>query len=669
MEIYSSFSNNKNEEEETIIFNNNKESSEKNEIKKNKIKNKLSDYNQTTKSENKNREQERKKRSDSLNFGDKINFYEVQKKNMINYMTPIKNKNKNIKYNKKKKNTKSENNINNIKNIHDEIFNLFLDSNDGNKNIMVSELDIELSNSNSNSNYYTDYKNNEYNFGDSNNERKSNNINMIKKREIDFKKEIEQNLRKFLQYNQEKNNEEKNNDNNEKENENIIKNQMKIKINKLKKQSNDINHCLTDINQKNTKYKNVQNSFVILKNKLNFYNPYQNNTNFNASFKNQTEYNIKNNNNINKKYNEIIKINLPNKRFNNRVSNKNKKTNLNFKKQKPFNYTSINELKSKIFYLQNQRKNNVLFNKKNDLSEYFITQRNNGFKKNLNSIGNHFINNIHKEFFNSEKRKKMEKSNKINYNSLTKNENIKKNLKHKLDSNINNNINDKNIIIQNFNCIDYNNINININNSNNDKQNKCSKRSNGDKKSKSIKKNNPSNNYNNHKYSHNTMKLETLHKVNNLCNSYIKKNHKNNTSLNYSKYCLEKKNIFKRKNNEKKLTYKENPDIKNKIISNYLKKKDLIKKKLKYIKVNNNFQLKKYFNTINTNIIITEESLSSKKNNITKQKTFKKIDNINLSNNNILKNAKFIRPRKEKSNTQTCSNNIKKNLFKFITFK
>ena len=166
------------------------------------------------------------------------------------------------------------------------------------------------------------------------------------------------------------------------------------------------------------------------------------------------------------------------------------------------------------------------------------------------------------------------------------------------------------------------------------------------------------------------IKLENLHKINNLCNSYIKRNHKNNnTSLNYSKLCNEKMNIFKRKNNEKKITYKENSDIKNKIISNYLKKKDLIKKKLNYIKVNNNFQLKKYFNTINTNIIITEESSSSKKKNITKQKTFKKIDNINFSNNNILKNEKYIRPRKEKSNTQTSSSIIKKNLFKYITFK
>ena len=62
-------------------------------------------------------------------------------------------------------------------------------------------------------------------------------------------------------------------------------------------------------------------------------------------------------------------------------------------------------------------------------------------------------------------------------------------------------------------------------------------------------------------------------------------------------------------------------------------------------------------------------SLTSKKreinNKITKQKTFNQIENANLSNNN-LKNEKFIRQKKEKRNTQICSNNIKKNLFKYI---
>ena len=57
---------------------------------KNEFLNKLLEYKTTAKSENKNSEQDKLDESDSLLFDDKINFYEVQKKNIINYMTPIK---------------------------------------------------------------------------------------------------------------------------------------------------------------------------------------------------------------------------------------------------------------------------------------------------------------------------------------------------------------------------------------------------------------------------------------------------------------------------------------------------------------------------------------------------------------------------------------------------
>ena len=203
----------------------------------------------------------------------------------------------------------------------------------------------------------------------------------------------------------------------------------------------------------------------------------------------------------------------------------------------------------------------------------------------------------------------------------------------------------------------------------------------------SIKKNNNSlntiNNYSNFKKNttnHNTVsKREKLNKIKNLCDSYIKNSHKNNISLNNSKYFIEKNNVFQRLHNEKKLTYKENVDIKNKILNYYLNKKDLGKNKTKYIKVND-IEFKKNYNTINSNnrnnIIINEESYSSNKkeikDKITKQKTLKRIENVSFSNN-IFNNGKkkFIRPRKEKRNTQVCSSNIKKNLFeyKFINFK
>ena len=71
---------------------------------------------------------------------------------------------------------------------------------------------------------------------------------------------------------------------------------------------------------------------------------------------------------------------------------------------------------------------------------------------------------------------------KKNFDSLTKNENFQRSLKDKINFNINNNINDKNIIIQNFNCIDYNNINININNNIINKPYKFSKLKNNSKK-------------------------------------------------------------------------------------------------------------------------------------------------------------------------------------------
>ena len=640
MEIYSTLTDNIYEENEIDDNNNNKGSNKKNKLEKKQNINELAKTKQI-------------KDNDSLNFDDKMNFYEVQKKDIINYLTPIKVNN--IKYIENKSNNKSENNINNNKNFHDELSNLFLNISDDNKNIMVSELDIELSNSKSNN--YTDYKSNQNNLCESNNDKYTNNINIIKKRELEFKKEIEQNLKKFLKYNQENNNE-KNNFNNIKENKIKDKLRMKMKLKKLKKQSHEINYCLTDISNKNSKYKN-KNSFVIGKNKLNFYHPYHNNSNFNSSFKNQTkEFNTRNN--IHDKNNDVIKINFPNKRtikINNRIISKmNKKSNLNHnKKQKPFNYTSIKENK------------NLIFNKKNDLSDFFIFKKNKENQKILNTIGNHFNKNkINKDFLNkSEKRNKIEKSNKLNYNSLIK---FNKNIKEKIDSNIhntnNNNIKDKNIIIQNFNWIDYNDINININN-NFIKPYKFSKYQNDYKKSLSLKKNilNNYNNYKNSSISHNTIfKKENLFKKlfknKNLGDSYIKKNRKNNTSLNNS--------YFKRINKEKKLTYKENHDNKNRILNDYLNKTDLIKNKLKYIKVNNNFQLKRNYNTINNNIFM---SLTSKKrdinNKLTKQKTFNQIENANLSNNN-LKNEKFIRQKKEKRNTQICSNNIKKNLFKYI---
>ena len=162
-----------------------------------------------------------------------------------------------------------------------------------------------------------------------------------------------------------------------------------------------------------------------------------------------------------------------------------------------------------------------------------------------------------------------------------------------------------------------------------------------------------------------------------LCDSCIKNTQKSGISLNNSKFFVEKKNLFQRLHNEKKLTYKENPDIKNKILNYYLNKKDLnnnnkLKKKFKYIKVDD-IEFKKNFHTINNinnNLLINKEFISSQNKeilgHINKHKTYKLFDNGSFSNNIYINGkSKFVRKRKEKRNTQVCSNSIKKNLLKF----
>ena len=676
-----------------------------------KLINRLIDYNTAKSRENKN---SKKDEEDSLFLNDKINYYDVEKKNVINYMTPIKVNN--IKYdnkNKFKKNKKDEKKEG-IKDNDTELSNIFSISSPDEKNVMVSELDIELLNTNSN--FYTDYKKNgnNNNLGQVNTNIKSNNINMIKKREIDFKKEIEQNLKKFLKNNQEKNktdikNKEQNKDINNNNKEKIIKMNLNDRIktkNKLfKKLNNNFNYCLTELINKNSKNNNTKkdsnnsnklSSFTGIINKLNYDQPFSN-----YYFKKKVEYNK---NNINQKnLKEIIKINIPRKinniNNNRKISSNNKKKRINFnynKNQKTMNFTNICQLKSKIFYLQNKNKN--INNKNNNV---IYSHRTNTKKNTINNLRlNKIISEPEVYFNDTEIVKTIEKPTKSEYNSLTNNEFFQKKLKEKINWNMknnnihsSNNINNKNIIIQNFNCFDYNNINININNNIIKPNNSQKKGNNINQKKLSKKKINSSlnniKNINNFKtstiYHNNTIENKNkFKKIKYLCDSSSKNCQKNVTSLNNSKFIIDKKSIFQRKHNEKNLTYKENPDIKNKILIYYLNKKDLnninkYKKKVKYIKINDNEQKKNFHSGIianNNNVHINKESFSSNKKEIictiSKQKTYKKIENGSFSNN-IFNNGKkkFVRKRKEKRNTQVCSNSIKKNLlkFKFNNFK
>jgi hypothetical protein len=568
---------------------------------------------------------------------------------------------------------------------------------------MISELDIELSDSNSNSNYFIEYKNIK-NHTSLNSENKSNNINLYKKREIEFKKEIEENIKIFLKKNQEKNTNKSNNTSNihdknfifkkiiNKEKQKYINIKNNIKMKRLKKQSHIANYCCLTENNNNKKnkfnnsikinQKKISN-FMAIKNKLKFDNPTQNHSyyikfqNNNNSFKNQRELISKNS--ANKKYNDIIKMNMSKKINNNRTIQNNdykkkRKFNLSKKKQKQMNFTNINEIKSRIFDLQNKIKKTILVNNKNnDLNEYNVTHKNRNKKNDLNNFGINGINNTYDEYYiKNEKRKKTSNnSKKKKIDLLTKNENSQKSFKEKIISKIN----DKNIILQNLNFIDYNNINININNNIINKPYKFPKVRNNSKKKMSIKKNanNTNTNYSSFKknsINHNTIsKTEKFIEIKNLCDNYIKNPHKNNIILNNSRILMEK-NIFQRMHNEKKMTHKENSYIKNKILHYYLNQKDIGKNKIKYIKVGNNaneIECRKNYNTINNNCTNKSLSLNKKeKEKLTKQKTIKRIENNNYSNN-IFNNVKkkVIRERKEKRNTLISSNSIKKNLFEF----
>jgi hypothetical protein len=293
--------------------------------------------------ENRNKYTEDFMISSSISSGEEenFNFYNMPKTNIINYMTPIKVNVDKSKKNKKKDEIKYKNKTNNDTDISNDLFSKS-NSSIEDKKVMISELDIELSNS-SRKNFLTDYK------------IEKNDINMIKKRENEIKKQIEQNLKKFLKSNQEHKNENLKNDN--KINKNLDKNKLKIKM-RLKKHSQNINYCFTDISHKLNRYKknNISNKsdincnnlapFISIKNKYNENKIYNNN-----SFKTRT---INTNKNIlNKKLNDFVKIKLDQK-----IKNSNKQK----------------EFKSKIFYLQNKTFNNKIL-KTNELSDYLNSQR------------------------------------------------------------------------------------------------------------------------------------------------------------------------------------------------------------------------------------------------------------------------------------------------------
>ena len=245
--------------------------------------------------------------SSSLPSGvdESFNFYNVERTNIINYMTPIKNNNKN-----KRKKKKNIDGIKTNTEMSNDVFSLSNSNNGEDKKIMISELDIELSNNSKNSqkNFYTNYKT------------EINDIKSTKKRQNDFKKQIEQNLKKFLQLNQENNKDNKDNNNNidinnNKNKETTNDKNLNTKM-RLKKQLQNIKYYFTKVNtykkkipsNKNTinainanKNSNKLSSIITMKKK----NPKL----YNNLYKTKTE-NVSNNN-FHKKFNAFVKINVP----------------------------------------------------------------------------------------------------------------------------------------------------------------------------------------------------------------------------------------------------------------------------------------------------------------------------------------------------------------------
>ena len=503
-------------------------------------------------------------------------FYNVVKTNTINFKTPIKINNSN----KTKKNEQLQKNKTKEE-IPKEVSSMS-NSDIDDKKVIISELDIELSNNSKNSdkNFLKSYK------------AEKNNINMIKKRQNDFKEQIEQNLKKFLKSNQESNKDSNtknkngvNNNNNLNRNKEIKNDKNNIIVKKrLKKHTQNINYCITDINYKIIKMKKSYNSKNNIKN---------NSNQLLAITSTQLNNNINNNqlktigSNVtkkffNKKLNEFIKINLA------------KKT-----RKMP----EKSDYKNKLFYLQNKRFNKRII-KPYDFSDFIITQRN----INNSNLNNNFHDSTEKmmsDFFSASERKRaLDKKEKIKYNTSTKKDNA--------------NINEKNIIIQNFNCIDYNNINININNNDTMKAHKLLHRRN-------IEKNNISGN--NTQKSYNTIinrkifnKKDHINEINSFYKSYIKNFYKNDPHI-----MNEKGFKFQRKKSDKKLTFvKNNLDIKAKILNYTNNKKQISKLNVKNRNQNklknklniktNEIELKKYFNTIDVNALALSKQKTLKKN-------------------------------------------------------
>ena len=251
---------------------------------------------------------------------DNNDFYKVpQNKIKFTIVSPNK-KNNNI------KNYNTPNNFNQVTEpFNNDLFsNLFIDSSTDNKNILISELDIELSNieQNNNNKNNNNTENQNMNFIDDEedtNQKSNEHINVYKKIELRFKSELEKNLKKYFQKNAANCQIEDNNINNninQIKKETVIpnKNKSKNNIKKEGKEKRDIKKVINsdgkmlhninftiDLRENCNKFKNINSSKLrlIKNNKEN-----ENNKKFKkiiAFNDNKFKTNIINNNIMNKK--------------------------------------------------------------------------------------------------------------------------------------------------------------------------------------------------------------------------------------------------------------------------------------------------------------------------------------------------------------------------------
>ena len=333
---------------------------------------------------------------------DNNDFYKVpQNKIKFTIVSPNKKtNNNNIKTNNFNQITEPFNN--------DLFSNLFIDSSTDNKNILISELDIELSNieqSNNNKNN-NNTENQNMNFIDDEedtNQKSNEHIDVYKKIELRFKSELEKNLKKYFQKNganfQIGDNNINNNINHvKKETEIHNKNKSNNNIKKEGKEKKDIKKIINsdgkmlhnidftiDLRENCNKYNNINSSKLrLIKNKK----ENENNKKFKKiiafsdnKFKTNIYNNIKNNNIINRKSSK--------KSAKKEVSNKKKSTKKNLNSSSKTK-TLEGEKKIKSIYskVMTDEKNKTLKykNSKEKGQEKFLNNNDNNTKKN-NSTG------------------------------------------------------------------------------------------------------------------------------------------------------------------------------------------------------------------------------------------------------------------------------------------